>query len=375
MIKRTLSFLLCACLLLASAGARAFDLDDYRLCDANIRALYLTEDGGCIAGLHRDAQRLLHVVRRDAQGALVYDAALPTDPQETGTPFIDSIWPLPDGRHAVVVQSGYGLGDGASLFFLSPAGQAERGFALPEGTIAAKPCHSGLLLLLRHGGEDAARMLTLLDWQGNTLFEDARAAYGKARTLCVADADGRVFAILDAAPGSLAVCADASGVLWTQPVETPPGGSALTSLLPDGEGGLYAAGPDDGLRQSRGRVIRLDAEGNILFDHAVRCDLGAISAVLLTWRRGEPVLVGTTNGKGCCRGFALPLGEAGRLDGRKLDAWEGNGVGLRLMPDGAPCLTGTRYGASEDGNATLSYTYLFPFLDLPQAGDVNVWLE
>lgn len=375
MTKPIASCLLCLCLLLACACAQAYDLNDARLGDANIRALYLTQDGGYVAGLHRDAQRELHVVRRDAHGAVLFDTALPCAEQETGTPFIDSLWPLPDGRLAAVVQSGYGLGDGASLFFLSPAGEATRAFDLPEETIAAKPCEAGVLLLLRSGAQEAARRLTLLDWAGKQLFEDARAAYGQASTLRVTAADGRVFAILNAEPGNLAVCADEKGVLWAQPIETPEGGSALTALLADGEGGLYIAGPDDGLRRSRGRVMRLDAEGNVLFDHAVRCDFGEISAVLLTWRRGEPALAGTVSGGNDCRAFALPLGAQEAADVRALSVGQGNGVGLRLMPDGAPCLLGTRYGPSPDGSATLSYTYLFPFMDLAQADDANVWLE
>ena len=88
----------------------------------------------------------LRVVCRDSEDALCFEAQIPGTAGSGGRALTEALYPLPDGRFAVFAAKGYAYTDERLMCFLSPAGEAQPGFALPKDTISAMPCAAARLV-------------------------------------------------------------------------------------------------------------------------------------------------------------------------------------------------------------------------------------
>lgn len=372
-MKKRFFIFMTLCLLLSPAGTWAFDLENYRAPDTQIRCYQPIEGAGYVAGLYTDAEAGLTVVRRDAQGNLVYRAKLPHITGEDAYPSIDGVYSLADGRDAALVKQ-LGASSGYWVFFIDPAGEAQRGVALPPPTSEARLCETGVLTLSDDASWGTGR-LTLMDWAGNeVLLAEGPEWTGKKIGMCAWDGE-RLFVDVYGGVGAYhLVCLDRSGVQWSYPSQT--GRGFLASLLPDGEGGVYALSNE--MNTAHG-LLHLDAQGEPFFQRTLHAE-GAIMNGTLCRRRGELTVVAAVvaESRRYYRACALTLDETGdalRLDARDFSAWGTYGYGVRVLSDGSPALFGTRYLPAADGGDTCSLFYLVPYLHLPQAWDVGITVK
>lgn len=327
----------------------------------------------------------LRVVCRDSEDALRFEVQIPGTAGSGGRALTEALFPLPDGRFAVFAARGYAYTDERLMCFLSPAGEAEPGFALPEDTVSAMPCALGVFALTSPGRDFfASRGLAFLDWQGRALFCGERADWLDGRKVVAACAEGtRAFAALFAGEGIALVCLEAGEIAWSR-LLTGEELATLTepALLPDGRGGLYLAARDSE-RPGRAWLLRLDAKGQTAYRRAVTCGADEIGQLFWTWREGLPTLCATLETpcaepgppSGADRALALSLdgeGRAAAVDMRDRGAQASIGRARLALRGGAPCIVWIQTARQAD--EPICVARIAPLAGLPRAQDAGIRL-
>lgn len=325
----------------------------------------------------------LSVVCRDSEDALRFEAQIPGTAGSGGRALTEALYPLPDGRFAVFAAKGYAYTDERLMCFLSPAGEAQPGFALPKDTISAMPCAQGVFVLILPGRDFfAPRKIAFLDWQGRTLFYGDLADCLDGRKVVAACAEGtRAFAALFAGEGIALVCLEASEIAWSR-LLTGEELSTLSepALLPDGRGGLYLAARDSE-RPDRAWLLRLDAKGQTAYRRAVTCGAGDIGQLLWTWREGLPTLCATLGTpcaqpgppSGADRVLALSFdgeGRAAAVDVRDRGAQASIGRDRIALRGGAPCIVWIQTAWQADERICVAR--IAPLAELPRAQGAGI---